>query len=218
MTKASKEFSNLHVLDHPVIQDRLTRLRRQETNTEDFRRLLREIAVLMTYEMTRDLELKDVQIKTPVTDTMAPILAKKEPVIIPILRAGLGMSDGVKDVLTAASFGHIGVYRDEETHRPVEYLVKLPPEVLERDIIVVDPMLATGHSMEFALDKLIERGVKQERIKIMILVATPEGMHVLHEKYADIPVFTASLDEGLNADAFIVPGLGDAGDRIFGTT
>lgn len=212
------EFPNLKIIDHPIVQDRLTRLRRKETGTEDFRRWLREIAVLMTYEVTKDLAITEKAIETPVAKMNAPVLTNAEPIIIPILRAGLGMSDGVKDVLTSASFGHVGVYRDEKTKRPVEYLVKLPPEVLERDVIVVDPMLATGHSMEFTLDKLMERGVKKERIKIMVLVATPEGMGVLNQKYSGMPVFTASLDDKLNENAFIVPGLGDAGDRIFGTT
>jgi uracil phosphoribosyltransferase len=211
------EFKNLHIVDHPIVQDRLSRLRRKDVGTENFRRWLREIAVLMTYEITRDLPLEKKEITTPVTKTEASFLRDAEPVIIPILRAGLGLSDGVKDVLTSASFGHIGVYRDEKTKRPVEYLVRLPSEVLERNILVVDPMLATGHSMEFALDALIKRGVLKDRIKMMVLVATPEGLGVLQEKYADIPIFTASVDEGLNEDCFIVPGLGDAGDRIFGT-
>lgn len=211
------EFKNLHIVDHPIVQDRLSRLRKIETNTEDFRRWLREIAVLMTYEATRDLPMEAQNITTPVTKTQAKFLKNAEPVIIPILRAGLGLSDGVKDVLTSASFGHIGVYRDEETKRPVEYLVKLPPEVLERDVIVVDPMLATGYSMKYALDALMKKGVSKSQIKIMLLVATPEGLRVLQEEYSDIPIFTASLDEGLNEDCFIVPGLGDAGDRIFGT-
>jgi uracil phosphoribosyltransferase len=211
------EFKNLHIVDHPIVQDRLSRLRRKETNTEDFRRWLREIAVLMTYEATKDLALEARPITTPVTESLAPFLRDEEPVIIPILRAGLGFSDGVKDVLTSASFGHVGVYRDEETKRPVEYLVKLPSEILSRDVIVVDPMLATGYSMEYALDVLIKRGVSKNQIKIMVLVATPEGLRVLQEKYANIPIFTASVDEGLNEDCFIVPGLGDAGDRIFGT-
>lgn len=213
----SLNFKNLHILDHPIIQDRLSRLRDENANTETFRRLLKEIAVLMSYEITKDLPLTTTKIKTPVTEMDAPVLANPEPVIIPILRAGLGLSDGVKEVLTNASFGHIGVYRDEETHRPVEYLVKLPLQIRNNDIIVVDPMLATGHSMEYALDVLIREGVSKEKIKIMVLVAAPEGVQVLQEKYSDIPIFTAALDEKLNEKAYIVPGLGDAGDRIFGT-
>jgi uracil phosphoribosyltransferase len=208
---------NLHIIDHPIVQDRLSKLRDENTDTENFRRLLKEIAFLMAYEVTKDLPLTKTKIKTPVTEMHAPVLANAEPVIIPILRAGLGLSDGLKEVLTNARFGHIGVYRDEETHRPIEYLVKLPPQIKDSAVIVVDPMLATGHSMEYALDVLVREGVSKERIKIMVLVAAPEGVEVLQEKYADIPVFTAALDERLNDNAYIVPGLGDAGDRIFGT-
>lgn len=211
------EFKNLHIVDHPIVQDRLSRLRSKDTSTEDFRRLLKEIAVLMAYEVTKDLALSTRKIITPMVEMDAPILADLEPVIIPILRAGLGLSDGLKDVLTSASFGHIGVYRDEETKRPVEYLIRLPKDISKRQVIVVDPMLATGHSAEHAIDILVREGVAVENIKLMILVAVPEGVRVLQKKYADIPIFTASLDEKLNEDCFIVPGLGDAGDRIFGT-
>ncbi len=210
-------FKNLHIIDHPIAQDRLTKMRDENSNSPTFRKILREISVLMAYEVTKDLKLTTQKIKTPVTDMNAPVLAKKEPVIIPILRAGLGMSEGLGDVLTKASYGHIGVYRDEETHRPVEYLVKLPPDIAERDVIVVDPMLATGHSMEFALDVLVREGVPKDNIKIMILVAAPEGVSVLQEKYFSVPIYVAALDECLNENAYIVPGLGDAGDRIFGT-
>ena len=211
------EFKNLHIIDHPLVQDRLSRARRRDTDTADFRRLLKEIAVLMAYEVTKDLAITPRKITTPMVEMEAPILAYPEPVIIPILRAGLGLSDGLKDVLTSASFGHIGVYRDEETKRPVEYLVRLPHDIAKREVIIVDPMLATGHSAECAVDILVREGVSRDKIKLMILVAVPEGVRVLQEKYPEIPIFTAALDDRLNEDCFIMPGLGDAGDRIFGT-
>lgn len=214
---SASKFKNLHIVNHPIVQDRLSKMRDEKTSSELFRSLLNEITVLMAFEITKSLPLISRGITTPVTKMTASFLKNKEPVIIPILRAGLGMSEGLGKVLPNASYGHIGVYRNEDTKRPVEYLVKLPPDITERDIIVVDPMLATGHSMEFALDKLIERGVSKDRIKIMVLVAAPEGMTILNHKYADITVFTAALDDKLNDDAYIVPGLGDAGDRIFGT-
>ncbi len=211
------DYKNLFVVNHPLVQDRLSFIRQKETSFADFRRILREIAVLMSYEVTRDLPLTTKTIETPMTKMQAPVLANPEPVIIPILRAGLGMSDGVKEVLTSAVFGHIGVYRDEETHRPVEYLVRLPKDIQKRDILLVDPMLATGYSAKHALDILARKGVKPEQIKFMVLVSAPEGVKVIEEAYPDIPIYTAALDDHLNENAFIVPGLGDAGDRICGT-
>lgn len=211
------DFENLHIIDHPIVQDRLTKMRDENADTPTFRKMLREISVLMAYEVTKDLALASRHINTPVTTMDAPVLKDKEPVIIPILRAGLGMSEGLGEVLTNASYGHIGVCRDEETHRPVEYLVKLPPDIAERDVIIVDPMLATGHSMEFALDVLQREGVPKNHMKMMVLVAAPEGVVVLQDKYSSVLIYTAALDEHLNENAYIVPGLGDAGDRIFGT-
>lgn len=210
-------FKNLNIIDHPIAQDRLSKMRDLNTQTPTFKKMLHEISVLMAYEVTKDLALTSREIETPVTKMNAPVLAKKEPVIVPILRAGLGMSEGLGEVLTNASYGHIGVYRDVETHHPVEYLVKLPPDIAERDVIIVDPMLATGHSMEFALGVLQREGVPKDRMKIMVLVAAPEGVLVLQEEYAEVPLYAAALDECLNENAYIVPGLGDAGDRIFGT-
>lgn len=210
-------FSNLEVINHPLIQDRLTKLREKDTDTASFRRLLREIAVLMTYEVTRDLEVQDTKIQTPVTAMQSKILAHPEPVIIPILRAGLGMSDGVADVLSNAVFGHIGVYRDEQTHRPHEYLVRLPKNIENSDVILVDPMLATGYSAKYALDILVRAGVDIKNIKFMVLVGAPEGVRLLEEAYPELRIYAAALDEKLNENAFIVPGLGDAGDRVFGT-
>lgn len=210
-------FKNLHIVDHPIVQDRLSTIRRKETSTCDFRRILREISLLMTYEATKNLPLTTQTIETPMTKMEAPVLAENEPVIIPILRAGLGLSDGVKDILTSAVFGHVGMARNEETHRPKEYLVKLPEEVKEGPVLVVDPMLATGYSAKYALDLLVERGVSPKQITLMVLVAAPEGVQVIEEAYPDIPVFTASLDDHLDENAYISPGLGDAGDRICGT-
>lgn len=215
--KKDPRFKTLNIIDHPIVQDRLSVIRDKDTSCADFKRILNDISVLMTYEVTRDLAMTTREVETPVTKMMAPVLAEPEPVIIPILRAGLGLSDGVKQVLTSAVYGHIGVYRDEETHRPVEYLVKLPKQITERDVILVDPMLATGYSAKFALDVLVREGVEPKNIKFMILVAAPEGVAVIEEHYPEVQMFTASLDEKLNEKAYIVPGLGDAGDRIFGT-
>lgn len=213
----SHNFKNLHIVNHPIVQDRLSILRRKETSTSDFRRILREISLLMTYEVTKNLPLKTETIETPMAKMEAPVLAQKEPVVIPILRAGLGLSDGVKDILTSAVFGHVGVARNEETHRPEEYLVKLPDEVKTGSVLVVDPMLATGYSAKYALDLLIGRGVSPDQITLMVLVAAPEGVQIMEEFYPDVPVFTAALDDHLDENAYISPGLGDAGDRICGT-
>ncbi|MCI5060947.1 MAG: uracil phosphoribosyltransferase [Alphaproteobacteria bacterium] len=212
-----QDFKNLHVVDHPLVLDRLSQMRCKETPTQDFRRLLREIAMFMGYEVTKDIPLTTKKIETPICEMEAPVLSHPEPVLVPILRAGLGMSDGLKDLLTNAVFGHIGVYRDEETHRPVEYLVRLPQNIGPREVILVDPMLATGHSAKYALDLLAREGVPQKQIRFMVLVAAPEGVKVIEEAYPDIPVYVAALDEKLNENAYIVPGLGDAGDRVFGT-
>lgn len=216
MTK-HPDFKNLYIIDHPLVQDRLSFIRQKDTSFADFRRVLRDISVLMAYDVTKDLPLKMKTIETPMVKMETLVLANPEPVIIPILRAGLGLSDGLRDVLPAAIFGHIGVYRDEETHRPVEYLVRLPKEIKQREVILVDPMLATGYSAKHALDILAKEGVKQSQIRFMVLVAVPEGVRVIEEAYPDIPIYTAALDERLNEDAFIIPGLGDAGDRICGT-
>lgn len=211
------DFPNLYIINHPLVQDRLTYIRRKETSTAEFRRVLYEISILMTYELTKDLPLTAQTINTPMAKMDAPVLANPEPVIVPILRAGMGFLDGMQHVLTSAIFGHIGVYRNEETKRPVEYLVKLPNEIKERDVFLVDPMLATGYSGKYALDILAREGVSAEKIRFMVLVAAPEGVRVLNEHYPDIPIYTAALDDHLNEDAFIIPGLGDAGDRICGT-
>lgn len=210
-------YKNLQIIDHPLVQDRLSRLRCKDTNSTDFRRFLREIAVLMTYEVTKDLSLTTKTVQTPVMQMEASVLKDLEPVIVPILRAGLGLSEGVQSVLPSAPTGHIGMCRDEVTKMPFEYFVKLPKDIAERNVILVDPMLATGYSAKFALDILIKKGVPAKNIKFMVLVAAPEGMVVLEEYYPEVQVFTASLDDKLNENAYITPGLGDAGDRIFDT-
>lgn len=213
---AEGTFPRLHVLDHPLIQHKLTLARRADIPTIQFRRLLKEIALLMGYEITRDLPLEHQSIETPLTTMDAPVIQGKKVAIVAILRAGLGMTTGLHELMPAAREGHIGLYRDPETKRPVEYLVKLP-EPEGRLFIVVDPMLATGHSAVHAIDVLNRHGVRDENIRFMALVAAPEGMSVFQAAHPEVPVYTAALDECLNDHAYIVPGLGDAGDRLFGT-
>ena len=210
-------FKNLTIIDHPVIQDRLAVMRQKDTTQAVFKKNIDEIAQLMTFEITRDLKTKNTVIETPLEQTTATILKYGDPIIIPILRAGLGLSDGISKVLSNSPIGHIGVYRDEKTKRPKEYLVKLPPDLLEREILLVDPMLATGHSALYAIDLLVEKGVDIKNLRLAVLVAAPEGAEVIQDVYPDLKIYTAALDRELNKDAYIVPGLGDAGDRIFGT-
>jgi uracil phosphoribosyltransferase len=210
------EFPNLHILTHPLIQHKLTQMRKKTTPKHEFRQFLREIALLMGYEVTRDLPLKVESIITPLTVMKAPVIAGKKPVIVPILRAGLGMADGLLELMPEADEGHIGLYRDPTTKKPVEYLVKLPPTE-DRMFLLVDPMLATGNSAVKAVDILCDNGVVTSKIKFIALVAAPEGVRVFNEKYPNIPIYTAALDEKLNEKAYIIPGLGDAGDRLFGT-
>lgn len=210
------EFPRLHVLSHPLIQHKLSLMRDRGTSTNHFRQLMKEIALLMGYEVTRALPLTNHRIETPLTELDAPILGGRKPVIVPILRAGTGMADGLLELMPSARVGSIGLYRDEATKKPVEYLVKLP-DVVDRLFIVTDPMLATGNSSAYAVRVLIERGVPPERIMVLALVVAPEGMRTFQEQHPGVAVYTAALDEGLNEDAFIVPGLGDAGDRLYGT-
>ena len=212
-----KQFPNLHILDHPLILHKLTHMRDENTSTRTFRALLKEISLLMGYEITRNLGIEYKTIKTPVTEMdNAPVIKGKKVGIVPILRAGTGMADGLLELMPSARVGHVGLYRDTVTKRPVEYLVKLP-EVKGRMFIVTDPMLATGYSASYALDVLNKNGVPDESIHLMALVAAPEGIEVLLEHHPKVPVYVASLDEKLNEHAYIVPGLGDAGDRLFGT-
>jgi uracil phosphoribosyltransferase len=208
-------MSNLYVVDHPLIQHKLTIMRKKDTGSKEFRELLNEISMLMGYEITRDLPLKSVEIKTPIQKMEGKAIAGKKLAIVPILRAGLGMVDGLLSLVPVAKVGHIGLYRDPETHEPVEYYCKLPSDIDNRIVILVDPMLATGGSMSDALTLLKRYGCKN--IKAMCLVAAPEGVAKVQADHPDVDIFTAALDDHLNEHAYIVPGLGDAGDRLFGT-
>ena len=208
-------MGKLNIIDHPLIQHKLTIMRNKHTGSKDFRELLNEIALLMGYEITRDLPLRDIEIETPMGKMTAKNIAGKKLAIVPILRAGIGMVDGLLTLLPVAKVGHIGLYRDEETHTPVVYYCKLPKDIEKRMVIVSDPMLATGGSASDAISMLKERGCTS--IRLMCLVAAPEGVKKVQEDHPDVDIYVASLDERLNDDAYIVPGLGDAGDRIFGT-
>ncbi len=208
-------MSTLHIIDHPLITHKLSIMRDKETGSKDFRQLLNEISMLMGYELTRDLPLEEVEIETPVAKMTAKTISGKKLAIVPILRAGLGMVDGLLSLVPVAKVGHIGLYRDPETHMPVEYYCKLPFDIEERITIVVDPMLATGGSSSDALTMLKNKGCRT--LKLMCLVAAPEGVKKVQEDHTDVDIYTAALDERLNEHAYIVPGLGDAGDRLFGT-
>ena len=208
-------MGKFQVISHPLIQHKLSILRREDTSTKDFRELVNEIAMLMGYEVSRDLPLEEVEIQTPIIKTVQKQLSGKKLAIVPILRAGIGMVDGFLSLVPAAKVGHSGMYRDEETLEPVEYLVKLPEDIDQRQIFVMDPMLATGGSAILAVDSLKKRGAAN--IKFVCLVAAPEGVKKLQDAHPDIDIYTASLDERLNENGYIVPGLGDAGDRLFGT-
>ncbi len=203
------------VIDHPLVQHKLTIMRRKETSTASFRRLLREISTLLCYEVTRDLDLTYETIETPIQEMQAPVLEGKKLVFATILRAGNGLLEGMLDLVPAARVSHVGVYRDHDTLEPVEYYFKAPESLSERLVIVVDPMLATGNSSIAAVDKLKERGAKN--IRFLCLLAAPEGIKNFNEAHPDVPVFTAAVDEYLNEKGYIVPGLGDAGDRMYGT-
>lgn len=209
------KMGKVHVLDHPLIQHKLTMIRDVNTGTKEFRELVNEVATLMAFEITRHLPLKEVTVQTPVGQATSNIIAGKKLGIVPILRAGLGMSDGVLKLIPAAKVGHIGLYRDPETLKPVEYYIKLPSDVQEREFIIVDPMLATGGSAVEAIHSLKKRGAKQ--IKLMCLIAAPEGVEAVQKAHDDVDIYLAGLDEKLNEKGYIIPGLGDAGDRLFGT-
>lgn len=205
----------IHVFDHPLIQHKLTYIRDIKTGTKEFRELVDEVATLMAYEITRDLPLHEVEVQTPVCKSKSNVLAGKKLGIVPILRAGIGMVDGILKLIPAAKVGHIGLYRDPETLLPVEYYVKLPSDVSVRDFILVDPMLATGGSAIAAVNSLKSRGAKH--IKFMCLIAAPEGVKAMTDAHPDVDIYIAALDEKLDEKGYIVPGLGDAGDRLFGT-
>lgn len=208
-------MGKFQVIDHPLIQHKLTMIREKNCGTKVFREVVNEIAMLMAYEVSRDMPLEDVVIETPMGKSTQKTLSGKKVAIIPILRAGIGMVDGILELIPAAKVGHVGLYRDEETLQPHEYFVKLPEDIASRQLFVVDPMLATGGSAIMAIDSLKERGASN--IKFVCLVAVPEGVKALQEAHPDVDIYTAALDERLNEDGYIVPGLGDAGDRLLGT-
>ncbi|MCR3956311.1 MAG: uracil phosphoribosyltransferase [Gudongella sp.] len=208
-------MSKVVIMDHPLIKHKLTMLRDKNTGSKEFRELVTEISTLMAYEVTRDFPLQDIEIETPITKMMSPVISGKKVGLVPILRAGLGMVDGMLSLIPAAKVGHVGLYRDPETLQAVEYYCKLPQDVAERDLIVLDPMLATGVSAISAIQFLRKSGAKS--IRLVCLIAAPEGVKAVQEAAPDVDIYLASLDEKLNDHAYIVPGLGDAGDRLFGT-
>ena len=206
---------DVHVVDHPLVQHKLTLMREAERTTKGFRQLLNEIGMLLAYEVTRDLKLEDVEIETPLTTMQAPKLAGTKLVFAPILRAGVGFVDGMLELVPSARVAHIGLYRDPKTLQAVEYYFKAPPDVAERLVIVLDPMLATGNSAVAAIDRLKERGCRD--LRLVCLLASPEGIAHFHGTHPEVPIWTAAIDSHLDAHGYIVPGLGDAGDRMFGT-
>jgi uracil phosphoribosyltransferase len=208
-------MSNVHVVNHPLVQHKLTLMRNKTASTNSFRRLLNELAMLMTYEVTRDMPMQPVEVETPLETMTGHVIDGKKLVFVSILRAGNGILDGMLSVVPGARVGHIGLYRDPKTLTAVEYYFKMPPDMHERDAIVVDPMLATGHSAIAAIDRLKECGPKS--IKFVCLLTCPEGVTALHKAHPDVPIYTAAIDRQLNDHGYILPGLGDAGDRIFGT-
>ena len=208
-------MNNVCVFDHPLIQHKLSILRDKNTSVKEFRELVSEIAMLMCYEATRDLPLEEIEVETPIAIAKARRISGKKLAVVPILRAGLGMVDGMVSLIPNAKVGHIGLFRDPETKEPVKYYFKMPPDIAERDVIVVDPMLATGGSASAAISFIKETGVS--RIKLMCIIGAPEGVERMQQDHPDVPIYIAALDEKLNENAYIVPGLGDAGDRIFGT-
>ena len=209
------DMEKVHILDHPLLQHKLSILRDENTGVKDFRQVVSEIATLMCYEATRDLPLEEVEIKTPITTAKFKMIAGKKLAIVPVLRAGLGMVDGILTLIPSVKVGHIGLYRDPDTLEPVEYYCKMPTDIAERDVIILDPMLATGGSASAAIQFIKNYEVKH--IKLMNIIAAPEGIERVHPDHPDVDIYCAALDEKLNDHGYIVPGLGDAGDRIFGT-
>ncbi len=207
-------MSQLHVMDHPLIQHKISFLRDKETSVKDFREMAYEIALLMGYEATRDLKLTEREVETPIAKTVGKFI-DKQVALVPILRAGLGMTDALMSLIPAAKVGHVGLYRDPETHEPVEYYCKLPNDIEERQVLVLDPMLATGGSAVAAIEFIKKRGAK--KIKLMNIIAAPEGVEAVQKAHPDVDIYVGALDERLNENCYIVPGLGDAGDRLFGT-
>ena len=210
-----EKMENVYVMDHPLIKHKISMIRNKHTGTNEFRKLIEEIAVLMGYEALRDLPTENVEIETPIETCMSPMISGKKLAIVPILRAGLGMVDALMSLIPAAKVGHVGLYRDPETHEPVEYYCKLPTDIEKRQVLVTDPMLATGGSALAALNFIKQRGAN--RIKLMNIIAAPEGVEAVQKAHPDVDIYVGALDEKLNENCYIVPGLGDAGDRLFGT-
>ena len=208
-------MAGLHIIDHPLVQHKVSLLRDKNTGTKEFRELVAEIAMFICYEATRDLPLKEIELETPIAVAKTKIISGRKLAFVPILRAGLGMVEGVTALVPAAKIGHIGLFRDPETKEPVLYYSKMPDDINERDVIIVDPMLATGHSAIASIDELKRLGVKN--VKFMCIIASPEGVEALQKAHPDVDIYAGALDQGLNDDKYIVPGVGDAGDRIFGT-
>ena len=213
--KGTIYMANLHIIDHPLVQHKITLLRDKNTGTKEFRELVSEIAMFICYEATRDLPLKEIEMETPLAVAKAKIISGRKLAFIPILRAGLGMIDGVTTLVPAAKIGHIGIFRDPDTHIPIKYYSKMPEDIAERDAIIVDPMLATGNSAVAAITELKSLGVKN--IKFMCIICSPEGVEAINSTHPDVEIYAGVMDQGLNEDKYIVPGVGDAGDRIFGT-
>lgn len=208
-------MAGLHIIDHPLVQHKVSLLRDKNTGTKEFRELVAEIAMFICYEATRDLPLKEIELETPIAVAKTKIISGRKLAFVPILRAGLGMVEGVTALVPAAKIGHIGLFRDPETKEPVLYYSKMPDDINERDVIIVDPMLATGHSAIASIDELKRLGVKN--VKFMCIIASPEGVEAIQKAHPDVDIYAGALDQGLNDDKYIVPGVGDAGDRIFGT-
>jgi uracil phosphoribosyltransferase len=213
--KGTIYMANLHIIDHPLVQHKITLLRDKNTGTKEFRELVSEIAMFICYEATRDLPLKEIEMETPLAVAKAKIISGRKLAFIPILRAGLGMIDGVTTLVPAAKIGHIGIFRDPDTNIPIKYYSKMPEDIAERDAIIVDPMLATGNSAVAAITELKSLGVKN--IKFMCIICSPEGVEAINSTHPDVEIYAGVMDQGLNEDNYIVPGIGDAGDRIFGT-
>ncbi len=208
-------MAGLHIIDHPLVQHKISLLRDKNTGTKEFRELVSEIAMFICYEATRDLPLKEIELETPIAVAKTKIISGRKLAFVPILRAGLGMVEGVTALVPAAKIGHIGLFRDPESKEPVLYYSKMPDDIRERDVIVVDPMLATGHSAIAAIDEIKRLGVKS--VKFMCIISSPEGVEAIQKAHPDVEIYAGVMDEGLNDDKYIVPGVGDAGDRIFGT-
>ena len=208
-------MSGIHIIDHPLVQHKISLMRDKNTGVKEFRELVSETAMFICYEATRDLPLKEVELETPLAVAKTKVISGRKLAFVPILRAGLGMIDGVTALVPAAKIGHIGLFRDPESKQPVQYYVKMPDDIAERDAIIIDPMLATGHSACTAVSELKKLGVKN--IKFMCILCSPEGVAALQQAHPDVEIYTGVMDKGLNADKFIIPGVGDAGDRIFGT-